>query len=700
MVTVNLLPWRPRVRHHRKKILLRIAAAGVLTVILFFIILSSLSQSRPEPSHPPLKNPELKTSSDPVLTEWMKMQHLQQQFQNTLQVLTQPASELQFTRLTWHAGRIRISGQSATVPAWVRWLSTLQESRQWHVELNGIRQLSGEHLLSFSLSLLPQKITVMASQPVHFYPLSSHTEILKKIVGAPSGAHTLKTIQFPEMTGHTVILTADGTFPALTEIINNLFQENFFCPVTFIELERGSATHHLTVKWQLPCYSSLRGREAFGRGNPASKPRQKAGLPRRNGFALLAMTGPAKNLDPFQPLLFTMQGNHSPPAVSPLISLEEKNIPLTKALRLLSGHLRQNILIHEDIQGTVSLSLHDMSAKQALDSLIKAHDLILTDESGIPEILSREKLLQQKQQNARWRTAMLATEPLETRLFQIRYSSADATARPLMAKKGLLSERGSLHIDERTNQIIVQDTPATLQRITDLIRQIDIPVQQVLIETHLASVDTHFERELGLDFSVTPNHSEKSGHKDGMSGQGLPYSLVFARLADGSALDIRLAALENSGHGELISSPRLFTANRQPATIESGEEIPYQEISRSGATGVAFRKAVLSLQVTPQILPNHLVELQLKINQDKPASRIIQGVPAITTRQISSNILVKNGQTIVLGGIYENDETHAQTGIPFLNRLPLIGSLFEQQHLSSNRRELLIFVTPRIIDPP
>jgi type IV pilus assembly protein PilQ len=160
---------------------------------------------------------------------------------------------------------------------------------------------------------------------------------------------------------------------------------------------------------------------------------------------------------------------------------------------------------------------------------------------------------------------------------------------------------------------------------------------------------------------------------------------------------VQLSALENEGHGELISSPSLFTANQQTASIESGEEIPYQEVSKSGATSVAFKKAVLSLKVTPQVMPDHQVMLELQVNQDKPSNRMVLGVPAISTRQMSTHILIKNGQTIVLGGIYESDKEAGQRRIPFLGKIPLVGLLFRHQNSVLRKRELLIFVTPKII---
>ena len=178
---------------------------------------------------------------------------------------------------------------------------------------------------------------------------------------------------------------------------------------------------------------------------------------------------------------------------------------------------------------------------------------------------------------------------------------------------------------------------------------------------------------------------------------GNHFSLAVARLANSPLLDAKLAALDSEGRGELISSPSLFTANQQSASIESGEEIPYQEVSRSGGTGIAFKKAVLSLKVTPQVMPNGKILLQLQVNQDKPSNRMVLGVPAINTRQISTSITVHDGQTIALGGIYELNKEYGEQRVPFLYKIPGVGMLFRQHNTLENKRELLIFIRPKLI---
>jgi type IV pilus assembly protein PilQ len=226
-----------------------------------------------------------------------------------------------------------------------------------------------------------------------------------------------------------------------------------------------------------------------------------------------------------------------------------------------------------------------------------------------------------------------------------------------------------------------------------------VPVQQILIEARLASVDDDYERELGVHFDLNQGGAEANvGLQTKLpKEQAKSYSLAIAKLADGSLLDVKLTALENAGHAELISSPSLFTANQQTASIEAGEEIPYQQMSDSGGTAVVFKKAVVGLSVTPQILPGNKVLLQLKINQDRPSNKMVLGMPTISTHQMTTSVLVKNGQTIVLGGIYEANKEKGEQGVPLINRVPLLAWLFKQQNIKENKRELLIFVTPKIM---
>jgi len=238
----------------------------------------------------------------------------------------------------------------------------------------------------------------------------------------------------------------------------------------------------------------------------------------------------------------------------------------------------------------------------------------------------------------------------------------------------------------------------------DLARS-DMPAQQVMVAARIVNLDSSYEKELGIRYSIgKPSPGLGGLNMDlpggGLSGANGTASIDFALgwLPHGTLLDLELSALESEGAGQVISSPRVITADRQQATIESGEEIPYQQMTSSGATSVTFKKAVLSLHVTPQITPEGRILLVLKVNQDRANfSRLVQNVPPIDTRQIETRVLVDDGQTVVLGGIYQTDSSKKIERIPFVGALPLVGALFRHTRVTDKRTELLIFITPRII---
>jgi type IV pilus assembly protein PilQ len=379
------------------------------------------------------------------------------------------------------------------------------------------------------------------------------------------------------------------------------------------------------------------------------------------------------------------------------ISIDFHDINIQDAIRMIAKLNNINVVISPTIHGVVLLQLSQVSAQKALTLLLTAHELSKLPMGNVWFIVSRTELMRTQQEEVKLQTLLQESAPLIMRVWRIRYAKATDIASMLQdSGNTLLSKRGHVRVDPRTNMLCVQDTEDHLAMIYSVVKQLDIPVQQVLIEAHLASVDSDYERELGVGFSV--QQAEPSASAASPAGfSSSRYSLAVVRLANSALLDVQLAALESEGHGELISSPSLFTASQQTASIESGEEIPYQEVGKNGATGVVFKKAVLSLKVTPQIMPDHQVLLQLQVNQDKPSNRMVLGVPAISTRQMSTNILVKSGQTVVLGGIYESNKENGQQRIPFLGKIPIIGWLFTQHNALERKRELLIFVTPKII---
>lgn len=380
------------------------------------------------------------------------------------------------------------------------------------------------------------------------------------------------------------------------------------------------------------------------------------------------------------------------------ISLELQNANLSDAVRLVAQALHLNVIMSPTIQGVATLHLSHALPQSAFDLLLAAHGLGKWRSGNVWYIAPRDELIKRKEQEQKWQQIADDTAPLTMQFWQIHYAKAQDLAHLLKDEHAsLLSKRGSVHADARTNGIYIQDTQEKMQALRRLIKQLDVPVQQIAIEARLASVDSDCERELGISFAVMHENEHNREGKHWLPQEIGRYSLAVAKLADGSLLDVKLSALEMTGQAELISHPSLFTANQQPASIEAGEEVPYQEVSESGGTAVVFKKAVLGLKVTPQILPGNKVLLQLKINQDRPSARMVQGMPTISTRQITTNVLVKNGQTIVLGGIYETNRENGEQRLPFISQVPLIGALFKRQNKRENKRELLIFVTPRII---
>lgn len=371
------------------------------------------------------------------------------------------------------------------------------------------------------------------------------------------------------------------------------------------------------------------------------------------------------------------------------ITLDFHHAAVSDVLYVLAKRMHKNVVVSPVVNEVMSLHLKQAEAKNAFDLVLVSQGLAQLQKGNVWYVAPQAEILKQAHDEVKLQEVAAETQPLVTRLWQIHYAKADDVVHLLQDQNySLLSKRGQARVDQRTNVICVHDVVTRFSDIEALIKRIDVPVQQVLIEARLASVEVNKERTLGIDFVSRAMPYPEHEHR---------YSLAVVKLPDTSYLDVRLAALEQQGKGELISSPSLLTANQQTASIESGEEIPYQETTDSGATSVSFKKAVLSLSVTPQILPDEKVLLKLRVTQDRPSARLVLGVPAITTRQISTHILLKNGQTIVLGGIYETNQEHDVQEIPFLGKIPLVGGLFQQHNATATKRELLIFVTPKIV---
>jgi type IV pilus assembly protein PilQ len=408
------------------------------------------------------------------------------------------------------------------------------------------------------------------------------------------------------------------------------------------------------------------------------------------------------------------------------ISLNFQNINIRSVLQLLADFTGINMVASDNVKGDITLRLNDIPWDQALDIILTTQALDKRINGNVMLIDTKASLDKMEENQLKSEQTIRKLEPIRSDLLQINYAKAADLAILIKDKQNsLLSERGKVSVDTRTNTLWIQDTGNKIEEVRDLIHQLDVPVKQVQIEARIVEVSKDLAQDLGIAWGVSkPTHLSGTLVGANQLAQGilpanvtplasrlnfdlaavpasgaLPASMgiALARLGNGILLDLELSALESEGRAELISSPRLITTNQQPAVIESGQEIPYQESTSSGATAVAFKKAVLSLKVTPQITPDNKILMELQINQDTPSPITFNGVPAILTKEIQTNVLVNNGQTIVLGGIYTQDKNKALKRIPFFGELPIIGGLFRNKQISYSNDELLIFITPKII---
>lgn len=381
------------------------------------------------------------------------------------------------------------------------------------------------------------------------------------------------------------------------------------------------------------------------------------------------------------------------------LSLNFKNIPVRDLLELLAQLKHLNLVISESVQGSLTVHLDNITWQQGLDTVLSMQGLAMRQEGKILFIAPAAEMVERD-------TERMAGEGLQTAFVAIHYAkAADLSALLQNKSDGLLSARGSLTVDERTNQLWIKDTPERLKQIRHFLQGVDVPAKQVQIAARIVNVDESSVEELGLKFGTRSNNSG-AGKDNQELHMDMPlavnnvghFTMAIAKLGEGTLLDLEISALEREGRARIISNPQLITANRKPAAIESGQEIPYQEKTSSGATSVMFKKAVLSLKVTPEITPENKILLSLAVNQDKVDELHVNGVPAINTQQVQSQILLNNGETIVLGGIYEQSNSQVVERIPFWGSIPVLGALFSNKETHVERKELLVFVTPKIIE--
>jgi len=408
------------------------------------------------------------------------------------------------------------------------------------------------------------------------------------------------------------------------------------------------------------------------------------------------------------------------------ISLNFQDIQLRAVLQLLADFTGINIVVSDAVNGNITLRLNSVPWDQALDIILSTQGLDKRQMGNVMLIDKATAFVSRENQALKEQQAARKLVPVSSELIQLNYAKAADIATMLKDKSNsLLSDRGALSVDTRTNTIWLQDTPSQIEVVRELVKKLDVPVRQVMIEARIVELTKSCEEDIGIRWGLT-KATHVSGTLAGANqlAQGtapaqvtplaerlnvdlvaLPSSglapasvgLALAKLGDGILLDMELSALESVQKAEIIASPRLMTTNQQPAVISSGQDIPYQQSTSSGATAVAFKQAVLSLKVTPQITPDGKLLMDLFITQDAATGQLVQGVPVINTKSIKTIVLVNNGQTIVLGGIYQKNKNNTITRVPFLGSLPVVGYLFTNVHDSTKNDELLIFITPRIM---
>jgi type IV pilus secretin PilQ/predicted competence protein len=392
------------------------------------------------------------------------------------------------------------------------------------------------------------------------------------------------------------------------------------------------------------------------------------------------------------------------------LSLNFQDIEVRSVLQLLADFTGLNMVVSDSVTGNVTLRLKDVHWRQALDIILKTKGLTMREDDNIIMVAPTREVTEQEQLAARAETKLQELKPLTSDLVRVKYATATELAELLKTDSNkLLSERGSVTVDTRTNTLLLRDTEESLTEIRALIDELDRPIKQVMIEARIVLANDDFAKELGvrLGFDTQETVSGNDVTLIGGTSEGqLPSTataggFISFSIANGlDILDLELAAMQTEEKGEVISSPRVVTSDQNTAIIKQGVEIPYLEDTSSGATNVTFKDAVLKLEVTPHITPDNKVIMDLVINKDTPnfaeALGLNQNVP-IDTQSVETKVLVADGDTIVLGGIFETQDTKSVDKVPVLGDIPGLGALFRKNTTTVDRSELMIFVTPKIL---
>ena len=442
------------------------------------------------------------------------------------------------------------------------------------------------------------------------------------------------------------------------------------------------------------------------------------------------------------------------------LSLNFQDIEVRAVLQLLADFTGLNLVASDTVAGSITLRLKNVPWDQALDIILKSKGLAMRQTGNVIMVAPSQELAAQEKLQLESSKQIEELAPLRSEFIQVNYAKAAELSSMLKSKENnMLSERGNVTVDPRTNTLLVQDTTAKLEDIRGIVSRLDIPVRQVMIESRIVIASNDFARDLGVRFGVsgstgsgpkqlsdgtwttggtqlltaggmagnlsTANYQRGAFGRDVATGQPFNSSIEIPTDSGNDALmvnlpvtdpsgainfligkvgsyllQLELSAMQREGRGEIISSPRVITSDAKQATIKLGQEIPYQEQAggTTGGTTTSFKEAVLQLDVTPQITPDDRIIMDLKVNKDSPDfSNQVNGVPPINTRSVNTTVLVDNGETVVLGGVYERTKTYSKEQVPWLGDIPVVGRLFKTESRLDNNSELLIFVTPKIL---
>lgn len=436
------------------------------------------------------------------------------------------------------------------------------------------------------------------------------------------------------------------------------------------------------------------------------------------------------------------------------LSLNFQNIDVRSLLQVIADFTNFNIVTSDTVQGNLTLRLKDVPWDQALDIILQAKSLGMKRSGNVLQIAPKEELAAKEKAELEAQAAIRSLEPLRTQSFQLNYTKAADIATQLTSSTSgggggggssnvggsLLSSRGNVIAEPRTNQLFISDIPSRLEQIQEMIAKLDVPMRQVLIEARIVEASDTFGKSLGIKLGSADMRGIRGGDAGYAVGGGnrvaiggnynaigattgafqasglttdssqflnLPalgfggatpanFAISLFSSAANRFLNLELSALEADGKGKVVSSPRVVTADQIKAVIEQGTEFAYQQATSSGATSVAFRKAVLKLEVTPQITPEGNIILDLDVNKDSPGG-VVAGAMSINTKRVKTQVLVENGGTVVIGGIFELTETEQENKVPVLGDIPAIGNLFKQKTRQADKQEMLVFITPKMI---